>query len=98
MQEAEGTRIGISHELPRSRNSTSSYIPRHKPLIKPALGFSPLSGFCCWVVFGSLRLSGNGMGGLHMQGSAPVLLQGLPPPPLPAAYVYNVQSVPPFPQ
>lgn len=33
-----------------------------------------------------------------MQGSAPVLLQGLPPPPLPAAYVYNVQSVPPFPQ
>ena len=34
-----------------------------------------------------------------MQGSAPVLSQGLSgPPPPPAAYVYNVQSVPPFPQ
>lgn len=28
-----------------------------------------------------------------MQDSAPILLHGLPPPP--AAYVYNVQSVPP---
>lgn len=73
--------MGISREKPRSRNSASSYPLRHKPIVKPALGFSPLSGFCCWVVFGSLRLSGNGMGGLHMQGSAPVLLQGLPPPP-----------------
>lgn len=54
VQEAGGTRMGISCEQPRSRDSASSYPLRHQPIIKPALGFSPLSGFCCWVVFGSI--------------------------------------------
>lgn len=50
----------------------------------------------CLVI--SLYL-GDGVGGLRMQGlhlSCPKGLSGSPPPP--AAYVYNVQSVPPCPQ
>lgn len=54
VQEAGGTRMGISREQPRSRDSASCYPLRHQPITQPALGFSPLSGFCCWVVFGSI--------------------------------------------
>lgn len=67
-------------------------------LIKPTLGFqSIVQGFfcCCCLVIFWLFPSIWGMGWVrHL--SFPQGLLG--PHPLPAAYVYNVQSVPPFPQ
>lgn len=95
--EAGGTRMGISHGEQPGRRNCLLLSPETQAHHQASFGFSPLSGFCCWVVFGSLRLSGNGMGGLHMQGSAPVPLQGLPPPPF-LQHMCTTCKVSPFPQ
>lgn len=68
---------------------------KHKPTVKPTLGFQSIVRVLLFgSFFGYLPLSGGRGGRVRMQGSAPVLSQRPPGPPPPAAYVYNVQSVP----
>lgn len=87
--------MGISHEQPRSRNSASSYPLRHKPIIKPALGFQST----VWVLllgsfwFFTSIWKWEGRASHAGLGTCPSPRPTAPP--LPAAYVYNVQSVPP---